>query len=175
MYSLTGYDPQAFTFWEGLPAEQAACAGRPAIGYFHTCDESLCPQIANLAPWGRVSSLFPSIARQVRFPEPARDIHSQWRYEPCAARLKTILRDAGILAVWPLFKKSHTGDRSAPTSMPKTSTAARVQLQPQIPDWLCSPWVSCCLQSPMAVQASCYRSASLPAWWAALPPEALHR
>lgn len=109
MYSLTGYDPQAFTFWEGLSAEQAPCAGTPAIGYFHTCDESLCPQIANLPPWGRVSSLVPSIARQVRFPEPARDIHSQWRYEPCATRRKTILRDAGILAVWPFFKKSHTG------------------------------------------------------------------
>ena len=77
MHRLAGHDPKAFALCEGSLTEQATCAGRSAIGYFDTCHEALCPQVANLPPRGRVSSPSPKIARRIRFPEPARDIHGQ--------------------------------------------------------------------------------------------------
>jgi hypothetical protein len=55
------------------------------------------------------------------------------------------------------------------------STAARLQLPPRPPDPLCSRRWSCRPRPPMAVQASCSRSASLPASWTAYPAKALRR
>ncbi len=146
MHRLAGHDPKAFALCEGLLTEEATCAGRSAIGYFDTCHEALCPQVANLPPRSRVSSPGLRIARQIKFPEPARDIHGRWRYRPYGARLK----EASICRIQQCglsFRKSHTPNRWTPrAAIPRMPTAARMQPQSRIPDRLCSRWMSCRLR-----------------------------
>jgi hypothetical protein len=63
MHCLAGHDPQTFAFAQGLPAEQASRAGRPAVGHIHPAQSALCSKIANLTPDARIASLILVIAR----------------------------------------------------------------------------------------------------------------